>query len=760
VNALLETPAASSGTDPQTRVIRLSVSGMSCAGCVAAVEDALRRVPGVVEATVNFADRSAQVRGSADAERLLAAVAAAGYRAAEIGAADIATEQAEKDAAEFAHYRTQLHRAAGAAIVGVPLFVGGMLGWLPPVTGSVGRAFWLLSGVATLGVLLSAGRSFFVGAWTAFKAHNANMDTLVALGTGTAWVYSMAVVLAPDRVPSLAQHAYFDAAAMLLAFITFGSALEIRARGKASQAIRRLVGLQPRTARVLRYGAEMDVPISEVGLDDTLRVRPGERVPVDGIVIEGRSTVDESMLSGEPLPVEKVPGNEVVGGSVNRSGTFIYQAKRVGRDTVLARIIEMVRTAQATKPEIGRLVDKVAAVFVPIVLIVAILAFLAWFDLGPEPRLSYAVVVAVTVLIIACPCALGLATPMSIMVGVGKAAEYGCLIRRGEALQQVGRLSAVVLDKTGTITEGKPRVAEVAAVEGVSQDRLLALAAAVESGSEHPLAAAVLAAARERSLEVPRASGFLAIRGLGVRAEVEGETLWLGNADLMQEAAANVEDLDALAGRLAGQGHTVVFLAARGRALGLLSVTDPVKSDSASAVARLRAAGLRVVMITGDQGSAAAAVARQVGVDEFIAQVRPAEKAERIAELQRRGERVAMVGDGINDAPALAQAEVGFAIGSGTDVAIESADIVLMRGSLHGVADAIAVSNATLRNIRQNLWGAFFYNSLGIPIAAGALYPATGMLLNPMIAGAAMALSSITVVSNANRLRLFRAASQ
>jgi Cu+-exporting ATPase len=755
VNAVLQSSAPDAAIENEIRTVRLSVSGMSCAGCVAAVENALRVVPGVAEATVNFADRSALVRGSAATEELLAAVAAAGYQAAELKAVDVAAEQEEKEESDLVHYRTQLRRGGVAAAVGVPLFVGGLLDWYPPLQSGAGRAFWLLAGLATFGVLLTAGRGFFTGAWKAFRAHNANMDTLVALGTGTAWAYSMAVVLAPGHVPTLARHAYFDAAAMLLAFITLGSALEMRARGKASQAIRHLVALQPRTARVVRYGLETDVPLSDVGLDETLRVRPGERIPVDGVVIDGHSSVDESMLSGEPLPVEKSPGDAVVGGTVNQSGTFLYQAKHIGRDTVLARIIEMVRTAQAAKPAIGRLVDRVAAVFVPTVLIVAVVAFLAWFDFGPDPRLSYAIVVAVTVLIVACPCALGLATPMSIMVGVGKAAEYGCLIRNGEALQQVGRLTAVVLDKTGTVTEGKPRVSTLAATEGITEDRLLALAAAVESGSEHPLAAAVLAAARERRLALPAASGFQALSGLGARAEVDGQTLWLGNSELMAEAEADLGTLESTAARLAEQAHTVVFLAAQGRALGLLGVTDPVKADSSAAVARLHAAGLRVIMMTGDQPSAAKAVARQVGVDEVIARVRPAEKAQHVSELQRRGERVAMVGDGINDAPALAQADVGFAIGSGTDVAIESADIVLMRGSLHGVADAIAVSKATLGNIKQNLFGAFLYNSLGIPVAAGILYPATGVLLNPMIAGAAMALSSITVVSNANRLRFF-----
>jgi P-type Cu+ transporter len=742
-------------TAASKQAIRLSVSGMSCAGCVAAVENALRGVPGVEEVAVNFAEHTATVQAAAPAQALvpalIGAVTQAGYGAAELRGLD---DEAEREAAEIAHSRRLLGQAAVAGLVGTPLFLADLLGWLPPVR--EGRLFWWLAGLATLAVLVFAGGRFFSGAWKAFKAHDANMDTLIALGTGSAWAYSMAVVIAPDSVPTLARHAYFDAAAMLIAFITLGSALEMRTRGRASEAVKRLIGLQPKTARAVRDGREMDVPIAEVGLDETLRVRPGERIPVDGLIIDGHSTVDESMLTGEPLPVEKGRGDEVTGGTINLAGTFLYQAKRIGRDTVLARIIAMVRQAQGAKPAIGRLVDRVAAVFVPAVLIVAVITFLVWFDFGPAPRLSYAVVAAVTVLVIACPCALGLATPMSIMVGVGKAAEYGVLIRNGQALQQVGKLTAVVLDKTGTVTEGHPRVTAVVPAAGQDERDVLQWAASVESGSEHPLAGAVVQAARERGLALVTSGRFEAVAGRGVRAVADGKTVLLGNAALMQDAGVSLDELAPDAAELAARGQTVMFLAVGGKALGLVSVADPVKADSRDAIARLHALGLKVAMLTGDQAAAARAVAREVGVDEVLAEVLPAEKAEKVAELQRRGEVVGMVGDGINDAPALARADVGFAIGSGTDIAIESADLILMRGSLHGVADAIAVSKATLRNIRQNLFGAFIYNALGIPVAGGALYPVFGMLLNPMIAGAAMAMSSITVVSNANRLRLFR----
>jgi Cu+-exporting ATPase len=734
--------------------IRLSISGMSCAGCVTTVEGALRAVPGVANATVNLADRSADVTGSVTPAALMDAVNAAGYEAAELKGAE---DEAVKEAAEMAHYRRLLRKTVVAASVGFPLFLGGLAGVLPTLATAGGRGFWLAVGVATAMVMAYAGGHFFLGAWKSFKVHNANMDTLIAMGTGAAWLYSMVIILFPDQVPSLARHAYFEAAAIIIALINLGQALEMRARGHTSEAIRSLIGLQPKTARVVRYGQDLDVPIVDVGLDETVRVRPGERLPVDGVVIEGHSNVDESMLSGEALPVEKKPGDEVVGGTINVSGSFLYQAKRIGKDTVLAQIIEMVRKAQSAKPAIGRLVDRVAAVFVPSVMIVAVFTFLLWYNLGPDPAVSFAIVTTMTVLIIACPCALGLATPISIMVGVGKAAEYGILIRNGDALQQAGKLTTVVLDKTGTVTQGKPAVTRLIAVNGWEETAVLRIAASVESGSEHPLAAAVVDAARARGLEFAASSDFHAESGHGVRAVVEGKTVLLGNRKWLDDNHVALDELTAQAEALAREAQTPMYLAVESKLAGLVAVADPVKADSQAAIQRLHALGLKVVMITGDHRMTAEAVARQVGVDEVIAEVMPQDKAERVAALQARGEIVAMVGDGINDAPALARADVGYAIGTGTDVAIESADVTLMRGSLHGVADAIAISRATLRNIKQNLFGAFVYNVLGIPVAAGALYPLFGVLLNPMIAGAAMAMSSVTVVSNANRLRWFNA---
>ncbi len=737
----------------EIQVHRLSVGGMSCAGCVASVEKALKAIPGVADATVSFAEHTAQVSGTVDADTLVKAVVDAGYEAAEIK--DLDREQEEREAAEREAFRSRFRKAGVAALIGVPLMVGEMAGAFPSIAEAT--AFWLLVAAVTAATMYYAGRHFFIGAWKQFRHHNANMDTLIAMGTGAAWLYSVAITLFPDSVPSIAQHAYYEAAVFIIAFINFGQALEMRARSRTSEAIKRLIGLQPKTARVVREGKEQDVPIVEVGVDETVRVRPGERIPVDGVVIDGQSSVDEAMLTGEPLPVEKGVGDEVVGGTINKSGSFLYQAKRIGKDTVLARIIDMVREAQASKPAIGRLVDRVAGVFVPSVMIAAVITFLIWMNWGPDPRVSFAIVATVTVLIIACPCALGLATPISIMIGVGKAAQYGVLIRNGEALQQAGKLTTVVLDKTGTVTEGRPTVTSVVPAEGWEENELLRAAASVEAGSEHPLAQAIVEAVRERGLETESVERFEALSGRGVRAGWRGQTLLLGNLRLMGEQGVELAGLESRFGELAAEAQTPLLLAVEGRVAGIITVADPIKADSLEAVTRLKKEGLKVVMITGDHRAAADAVGRRVGIDEVIAEVLPEHKADAVAKLQAKGEVVGMVGDGINDAPALARADVGFAIDSGTDVAIESADVTLMRGSLHGVADAIAISQATVRNIKQNLFGAFIYNTLGIPVAAGILYPFIGLLLNPMIAGAAMAASSVTVVTNANRLRFFRA---
>ena len=729
--------------------IRLSINGMACAGCVSAVEDALKSVPGVRSATVNLGERTALVEGEGvSADALVEAVRKAGYDAAELRGLD---DEAEKEALELAEYRQLWWRAIVAGGAGFGLFLAGMLDLLPPVAER--RDVWMLISLLTLVVMARVGGHFFRGAIASLKAGRGNMDTLVALGTGTAWLYSTLVVLMPDKLPVLARHAYFDAALIIIGLVSLGSALESKARGKTSLAIKRLIGLQPRTARVIRNGKEIDLPVEEIGLDETIRIRPGDRIPVDGVVFEGSSHVDESMLTGEPMPVEKRPGDEVYGGTLNTKGSFLMRSTRIGKDTALAHIIELVRQAQASKPPIGRLVDKVAAVFVPIVVSVAVVTFIVWYLFGPEPRLAYAVVTGMTVLVIACPCALGLATPISIMVGVGRAAEHGILIRNGEALQRAGQVDTVVFDKTGTLTEGRPQVTALLPAEGVTETELLQVAASLETGSEHPLGEAIVAHAGEQGVEPRPVEDFAALSGFGVRGQVEGRTCLIGNRRLLDEQGINPGALAAEAERLAGQGETPMFVACDGRVLGIVSVADRIRPDAREAVERLHGLDIQVVMLTGDNRRTAEAVARQIGIDSVLAEVLPGDKRDEVARLQQQGRVVAMVGDGINDAPALAQADVGIAIGKGTDVAVEAADIALMRSSPQSVADAILLSRATLRNIWQNLFGAFIYNVLGIPVAAGILYPFFGILLNPAIAAAAMSLSSVTVVSNALRLR-------
>ncbi|MGR9108917.1 MAG: heavy metal translocating P-type ATPase [Gammaproteobacteria bacterium] len=736
---------------PHPEVLRLSVLGMRCAGCVKSVEDALLSVEGVTSASVNFADHSATVAGHiADVDALKRSVQSAGYDAAVMeGLEDFSAEEE----LEQSRYRSLLNKAVVAGVAGALLMIGANLGIMPELGTAESTWFWPGVALITFGVMVYSGGHFFVGASKALLQRQANMDTLIAMGTGAAWLYSTVVIDYSSALPSLAKHAYFEAAVIILAFINFGQALETRARGKTSSAIRELIGLQPRTTRVLRDGKEIDVPIDEVGLDETLRVRPGEKIAVDGLVLEGHSNVDESMLTGEPLPVEKSVGDEVVTGTINLSGTFLYKATRIGRDTVLARIIESVRQAQGSKPQIARLVDQVAAVFVPAVVAVAVLTFFVWSVAGPEPALGYAFVTSMTVLLIACPCALGLATPISIMVSVGRAAKSGILIRNGEALQSAGKLSCIVLDKTGTVTAGHPEVSSIEAAKDWTVDRVLQVAASLEAGSEHPLAQAVVAAATEKGLELLAALEFQAISGHGVTATVGGERMFLGNLELIQENHIDCGDFPDRMAAFSDRGETPVLLATAGEVVGLIAISDPIKADSREAIARLKSAGLRVLMVTGDNEKTARAIAREAGIDEVRARVLPQDKATVVKTLQEAGETVAMVGDGINDAPALAQADVGFAIGTGTDIAIESADVVLMRGSLIPVGEAIDLSRKTLRNIKQNLLGAFIYNTLSIPIAAGLLYPVFGILLNPMIAGAAMAMSSVTVVSNANRLR-------
>ncbi len=742
-----------SSQSKEAETVHLNVPDMSCAGCVSKVEKSLRSVPGVKSADVNFADLSASVECDVPPDVLIKAVSDAGYTAS---IASPEQDSSEKDNAELIHYRQLLKQTVVSAVISVIILAVTMLGLLPAVETGPGRISWAVVSILALFVLIYGGGRFFTGALKSFKHHSANMDTLIAIGTGVAWVYSTFIVLFPTALSEVARHMYFDTATLIIAFINLGSALEMRARGKTSQAIKRLIGLQPKTATVIRNGEEVSIPIESLLIDDIVRVRPGEKIPVDGELTQGSSHVDESMLTGEPVPVQKNVGDEVTGGTINKSGSFLFKTTRIGKDTALSQIIDMVRKAQNTKPAIGRLADKVSGVFVPVVLIIAVLTSLVWFNLGPEPVITYMLVTTMSVLIIACPCALGLATPISVMVGVGKAAEYGVLIRRGDALQQAGRLTTLVLDKTGTITEGKPVLTAVEPVQEWSEDDLLALSSGVESNSEHPLAQAIVEAAKEKGIAQWACESFEAVSGHGVKAVSGGRNILLGNKRFMEQNNIPTSDLETRANELSGQAQTVMYASVDGKVAGILGVSDPVKSDSKEAIQRLRSTGIKVIMLTGDNRATAAAVAADVGVDDHIAEVLPQDKAAEVAKLQALGETVGMVGDGVNDAPALAGADVGFAIGTGTDVAIESADITLMRGSLHGVSDAINISKATVRNIKQNLLGAFGYNTLAIPVAAGIVYPFMGMLLDPVIAGAAMALSSVTVVTNANRLRWYK----
>ncbi|SOC53685.1 Cu+-exporting ATPase [Chromohalobacter canadensis] len=755
------TSTASSGdrhdaqATPEGAPVRLSLSGMTCAGCVNTITQALNATSGVRSASVNFGSHTAEVFGDARAQQLIDAVEAVGYGAERIE--DLGQAARTREQNEAHEYRQRLRDTALGLIPGV-LLMGSMLFHHPQLSGPE-RWVWLLIGVVTLGIMATAGRRFFINAWKTFRHHQANMDTLIAVGTGTAWLYSMTVVLIPEAIPVAARGLYFEASVMIIGLISLGNAMELRARGRTSRALNRLLDLQAPTARVIRDGDEHDVPLEEVAVDERIRVRPGERLAVDGRVEEGDSHVDESMLTGEPLPVAKHSGDEVSAGTVNGRGTLVYIATRIGADSHLGRIVEQVASAQNSRPPIGALADRISAIFVPSVLIIAVLTALTWFNFGPAPQLVHMLVTATTVLIIACPCALGLATPMSTMIGVGKAAEHGILVRDGDALQTASKLTTLVVDKTGTLTEGRPRVTTA---QWATEDTHTALSwvAALERGSEHPLAEALGDYADQQGATqtaLPELREFQALSGRGVTAMTDtGQSLRLGNAALMHEGDVELGQAQAWGAELEEKAQTPLYLAANGQVLGVFGISDPLREDSRDAVARLQADGIEVVMLTGDNAHTARAVAKALGIARVEAELLPEDKREIVAQLQRDGHLVGMTGDGINDAPALAQANVGFAIGQGTDVAIESAGITLMRNSLHGVADAIEISRATLRNIKQNLWGAFGYNGLGIPIAAGVFYPLTGMLLSPIVAAVAMSLSSVTVVSNANRLRLFK----
>ncbi|MFS2059447.1 copper-exporting P-type ATPase CopA [Kosakonia cowanii] len=740
-----ELPAAHDLDDSQ----QLLINGMSCASCVSRVQKALQAVPGVTQARVNLAERTALVMGSAPAAELVSAVEQAGYGAEAIED-DIKRRERQQETA-LATLKRFRWQAIVALLVGVPIMLWGMIGDNMMVT-EANRSLWLGIGVLTLAVMVFAGGHFYTSAWKSLRNGTATMDTLVALGTGAAWLYSMSVNIWPQWFPMEARHLYYEASAMIIGLINLGHMLEARARQRSSKALERLLDLTPPTARVVTPEGEKNLPLAEVQPGMTLRLTTGDRVPVDGEIRDGEGWFDEAMLTGEPVPQQKGAGETIHAGTVVQDGSVLFTASAVGSHTTLSRIIRMVRQAQSSKPEIGQLADRISAVFVPVVVAIALLSGAIWYLFGPAPQIVYTLVIATTVLIIACPCALGLATPMSIISGVGRAAEFGVLVRDADALQRASTLDTLVFDKTGTLTRGKPEVVSITALEG-DETSALRLAAALEQGSSHPLAHAIVEkAATEALAEVKQ---FRTLRGLGVSGEIDGQRVLLGNQALLAEQQIDTRALDEEIAAQASRGATPVLLAVEGKARALFAIRDPLRDDSVQALQRLHRAGYRLVMLTGDNPTTANAIAKEAGIDEVIAGVLPDGKAEAIKQLQQQGRQVAMIGDGINDAPALAQADVGIAMGGGSDVAIETAAITLMRHSLMGVADALAIANATLRNMKQNLLGAFIYNSLGIPIAAGILWPLTGTLLNPVVAGAAMALSSITVVSNANRLLRF-----
>ena len=752
------------GSSPQDgTTVEFNVEGMTCASCVGRVERGLKAVPGVAEASVNLATERATVRGSAGAAELLAAIKGAGYEARQVG--DTAASRADDEAAaqrrdaEREGLRRDLLLATALALPVFLLEMGAHL--VPGMHGLIERtigmqASWYLQFVLTTLVLAVPGRRFYLKGFPALARLAPDMNSLVAVGTAAAWGYSVVATFLPGLLPAGTVNVYYEAAAVIVALVLLGRWLEARAKGRTSEAIKRLVGLQARVAHVRRDGRLVDLPVEQVAEGDVVEVRPGERVPVDGEVVEGASYVDESMITGEPVPVEKGTGSGVVGGTVNQTGAFTLRATAVGGQTMLAQIIRMVEQAQGAKLPIQALVDKVTLWFVPAVMGAALLTFLVWLVFGPSPALSFALVNAVAVLIIACPCAMGLATPTSIMVGTGRGAELGVLFRKGEALQLLKDARVVAVDKTGTLTEGHPVLTDLEVAEGFERARVLAAVAAVESRSEHPIARAIVAAAEDEGLTLPALADFESVTGMGVRAVVDGVRVEVGADRWMRELGLDVAPFAASAQRLGSEGKSPLYAALDGRLAAIVAVSDPIKPSSKAAIDALHDLGLKVAMITGDNERTARAIADQLGIDEVVAEVLPAGKVEAVQRLRASHGTLAFVGDGINDAPALAEADVGLAIGTGTDVAVESADVVLMSGNLQGVPTAIALSQATLGNIRQNLFWAFAYNTALIPVAAGVLYPAFGILLSPIFAAGAMSLSSVFVLGNALRLRRFQ----
>ncbi|EKF9832573.1 copper-translocating P-type ATPase CopA [Vibrio cholerae] len=751
-----DTPDAenSSNTEPteaSSQTLSLLIKGMTCASCVASVEKALLSVEGVQSAQVNLAEQSALVRGIfANPQPLLNAIQSSGYQAEIL---DDPTQQQAKQQAQLEALQKEHKQSALLGIaLGAPLMLWGVFGGNMMIRNSSDQMVWGGIGIICFALLLTAGRHFFINAWQALTHGRATMDTLVALGTGAAWFYSMLVVAWPQTFPDAARHVYFEATAMIIGLISLGHYIETKAKSNTNRSLQALLNLQPQQATLVTEQGDQSIAVADIQLGMSLRIKPGEQVPVDGVVSTGHSYLDESMLTGEPIPVLKEAGAKVAAGTLNQDGSLVITATGIGSETMLARIIQLVRQAQSSKPAMARLADQISSVFVPVVVVIAILSAALWYLYGPDPKASYMLVVATTVLIIACPCALGLATPLSITVGIGKAAEMGILIRDANVLQTASQIDTVVFDKTGTLTLGKPSIQSLHVVQG-DENQLLALAYALEQQSEHPLAKAICDYAQQRNIRPVEVNQFTNQRGRGLLADYQNQTVLVGSLAFMQEQGIDLSMAESTLEKFAAQAWTPVAVAYRGMLQGVLAIADPIKPTSAQAVRKLNELGIHTVMLTGDHASVANAIAKELGISQVIAQVLPDQKAQHIQALQQQGRKVAMIGDGINDAPALALADIGIAMGSGSDVAIESAQMTLLNSSPTSVVSAIELSKATVRNMKQNLFGAFIYNTLGIPIAAGVLYPAFGFLLSPVIAGAAMALSSITVVSNANRLR-------
>ncbi len=728
--------------------IRLSISGISCASCVANIETILKQQPQVNTASVNFAEHTATITGNADPQHLIQILTDAGYPSALMQALDDGSQQQQQ---QYEYYQQLLKKSVIALGFGGGLWLAGKLSLFPPLSNV---NFWLLISMMTLAVILYTGWHFYQGAWQSLKHRQANMDTLIALGTASAWIYSTTVILFPEFIPSLAQYAYYESAILIIGFINFGHALETKTKSHTSAAIQKLLQYQPKTTRAIRNGQELTIAIADIGLDETLKVLPGERIAVDGVIIQGQPSIDESMITGEAIPNDKQVGDTVIGGTLNTTETFLYQAKQIGQDTLLARIISQVRQAQSSKPAIARFVDKIAAIFVPIVLLISIITFGLWLWLGPEPQLSYAFVAAVTVLVIACPCALGLATPISVMLAIGQAAEHGILIKDSQALQQASQINTIIFDKTGTLTQGQPKISQWLTTNIMPETKLKQYVASVENQSEHLFAKTIVTEVQAQGIALLACKDFNMTAGQGISGQVEQQQIHIGNQSYLQ---SNNIDFKLLPNDLSPEaGQTLLHIAVNQHWAGAILLEDQLKPTAKSAIKQLQQLGIEILLLTGDQTKTAISIAEQLGIKQVQAELLPPQKLEIIQQLQQQGKTVAMVGDGFNDAPALAQADIGFAMGHGTDVAIEAGDITLIKGDPNSVITTIKISQAGLTNIKQNLFAAFFYNSISIPIAAGLLYPSFGILLNPMVAGLAMALSSLTVVLNASRLRHYK----